>query len=116
VLIVDLDKSNIGELLEVCHERARNCVKRSVRLTTAGEVNMRDAIGIGKPAVAGKAIEHQSQSLVAFHIAWPFEIFIEDSTHDIARRWDETSRCDLIGEFTANEPIIICEVDINFDK
>jgi len=50
---------------------------------------MRNAIAIDQPAVAGKAIEHQSQSLVAFHIAWALEIFIEDSTHDIARRWDE---------------------------
>jgi hypothetical protein len=45
---------------------------------------MRDAIGIGQPAVASKAIEHQRKSLVAFYIAWPIEIFIEDSAHDIA--------------------------------
>lgn len=83
MLIVDLDELNIGELFEVCHERARNCVKSSVRLTTAGEVNMRDAIGIGKPAVASKSIEHQSQSLIPFHIAWAFEVFVEDSTHNI---------------------------------
>ena len=45
---------------------------------------MRDAIGIGKSAVARKAIEHQSKSLVAFHIPWALEVFIEDSAHDIA--------------------------------
>jgi len=84
VLIVDLDELNIGELFEVCHERARNCVKRSVRLTTAGEVNMRDAIGIGKPAVACKSIEHQSQPLIPFHIPWTLEVFIKDGAHDIA--------------------------------
>ena len=84
MLIVDLDELNIGKLLEICHERARNGVKRSVRLAAAGKVNMRDAIGIGKPAVASKAIEHQSQPLIAFHIAWAFEVFVEDSAHDIA--------------------------------
>jgi len=38
---------------------------------------MRDAIGIGKPAVACKSIEHQSQPLIPFHIPWAFEVFIE---------------------------------------
>ena len=45
---------------------------------------MRDTIGIGQPAVARKAIEHQCQPLITFHVARPFEIFIQDSAHDIA--------------------------------
>lgn len=45
---------------------------------------MRDAISIGKPVVASKAIEHQREPLIPFHITWTFEVFIEDSAHDIA--------------------------------
>jgi len=45
---------------------------------------MRDAIGIGKPAVACKSIEHQSQPLIPFHIPWTLEVFIKDGAHDIA--------------------------------
>jgi len=45
---------------------------------------MGDAIGRGKPVVASKAVEHQRKPLIPFHVAWAFEVFVDDSTHDIS--------------------------------
>jgi len=83
MFIVDLDELNIGELLEVYHERARNGVKRPIGLAMTCEIDMRDALGILKPAVGCESIEHQRQPLIPFNIAWSFEEFIEDGTHDV---------------------------------
>ena len=46
---------------------------------------MRDAIGIFKFAVTGEAVEDESESLIAFHIAGTFEEFVQDSADDVLR-------------------------------
>ena len=46
---------------------------------------MRNAIGVGKPAVACEAVEHQGKPLIPFDIAWTLEVFIENRADDIAR-------------------------------
>ncbi len=83
MFIVDLDELNIGELLEVYHERARNGVQRPIGLAMTCEIDMRDAIGILKPAVACESIEHQCKTLVPFNIARSFEEFIQDGTQHV---------------------------------
>ncbi len=45
---------------------------------------MCNTIGISQPAVACKSIKYQRQPLIAFHIAWTFEVFVEDCADDIA--------------------------------
>ena len=45
---------------------------------------MCNTIGISQPAVACKSIKHQRQPLIAFHIAWAFEVFVEDRAYDVA--------------------------------
>lgn len=68
---------HFGELFEVFRQRAGDGVKRAIRLTPAGEINAGDAVGIFDFAVAGEAVEHQGQALVAFHVAGTFKEFIE---------------------------------------
>jgi hypothetical protein len=116
MFVVDFDKVNIRELLQVCHKWAGDAVKRSVRLAASREVNMCDSIGILQPGIAGEAIQHQCQALITFHITWTFKVFIKNSTNNIARRWDKTRRSDLIGKFPADQSIIISEMNINFNK
>ena len=77
MFVVDLDKLNLGELFEIYHQRAGDGIQRAIRLTTAREIDMRDAIGKYEFAVTGKTVEHECKSLVAFNIAGSFEIFIE---------------------------------------
>lgn len=84
MLIIDFDEVNIGELFEVCHERARDRVKGSVRLAAPGEVNMSDAICILQPGIASEAIQYQCQSLIPFNIPGSLKEFIQNSTNDIA--------------------------------
>lgn len=63
---------------------------------------MRNAIGILKPAVACETVQHQCKTLIAFHIAGSFEVFVEDCANNIALRWDKTRRSDFIREFAAD--------------
>jgi hypothetical protein len=74
---------NFRELLEVEHQRERDGVERAIRLTTAREVHMRDAIGKSKFAIAIETIEDEGESLIAFNIARAFEVFIKHSTDQI---------------------------------
>jgi hypothetical protein len=46
---------------------------------------MRNAVGIFDPAIAGEAVEHKRQPLVAFHTDRTLEIFIENRADDVAR-------------------------------
>ncbi len=75
---------NVGELFEVLHERARDGVKRAVRLAAAGEIDMRHPIGVFNLTVAGKTVEHEGQSLIALHAFGTLEVFIEHSANDVA--------------------------------
>ena len=59
MFIIYFYKLDFGKLFEVRHERARNSVKRSVRLTIAREIHVRDAIGEGEFGIACEAIEHE---------------------------------------------------------
>ncbi len=56
ILIINLDKLDLGELFEIFDKRLGNGIKRAVRLATAREVDMRNAVGKRKFAVAGKTI------------------------------------------------------------
>ena len=67
-------------MFEVERKRECNRIERAVRLTTAREIDMCNAIGKGEFAVAVETIEHEGESLIAFDIAWTFEIFIEHGT------------------------------------
>ena len=68
---------NIGELLEVERERARDVVERAVGLTVAREVDMRHTIGKLKLAVAREAVKDEGDALVAFNVAGTFEEFVQ---------------------------------------
>ena len=77
VLVVDFDELNFRELLEVLDERLGNGVECAVRLAVAAEVDIRNTIGVGQFAIAGKAVQYKRQSLVAFDIAGTLEEFIQ---------------------------------------
>ena len=52
-------------------------------MTTACEIDMRNAIRKCKFAIAIEAVEHERASLIAFDITWTFEVFIEHGADQI---------------------------------
>jgi hypothetical protein len=76
---------NIRELFEVEHQRLGDRIERAVRLTCAFEINVRDAISVTQAVVASEAVEDQGETLIAFHIAWAFEKFVEHTADQILR-------------------------------
>ena len=74
---------NFGELLKVFRKRTCDGVECAVGLAFTCEVDVRDAIGVFDFAVAGEAVKHEGESLVAFHVAGPFEVFIEHGADQI---------------------------------
>ena len=58
MFIVNLDELNFRELFEIFHERARDGIKRAIRLTIAHKIDMRDTIGKHKFAVTVETVQH----------------------------------------------------------
>ena len=107
---------NFRELFEVRHDRLSDGVQCSVRLATAREIDVRDAVCIFESAVSREAIEHERETLVAFHITRTLEVFIEHGADEVLRGGNKTRHRDLIGQLPANQAIVICEVNIHFYK
>jgi hypothetical protein len=59
-------------------------------------------IGKDKPAIACKAVEYETQSLISFHVAGTFEELIEDSSHALFRGENDTRHGNLVRELTCN--------------
>lgn len=70
-------------MFEVRHQRACNGIERAIGLALAGQIYVDDAIGVFDFVVAGEAIQHESESLVAFHVAGTLEVFIKHCTDQI---------------------------------
>ena len=78
-LVINLDELNLRELFEIRHQRTRDRVERPIRLAVTSQINVHPPIGKDKPAIACKAVEYETQSLISFHIAGTLEELIEDS-------------------------------------
>jgi hypothetical protein len=52
-------------------------------LAAACEIDVGNTIRIFQFGIACKAVEHKSESLVAFHVAGTLEIFIEHRTNQV---------------------------------
>ena len=115
-MIVYLDELNLRELFEIRHDRLRDGIQRAIRLTTAREIDVRDAVCIFEFAVPGEAVEHECETLVAFHIAGTLEVFIEHGANQILCGGNKARHRDLIWQLPADQAIVICEIDIHFDK
>lgn len=113
IFIVYLDELYFRELFEVGHQRARNRIESAIRLAITCQIDVRDTIGIFKFAVACEAIEHKRQSLIAFHVAGPFEIFIEHRADQILSGGDEARRTRLIWKLSTDQAVVVCEIDIH---
>lgn len=83
MLVIDFDELYFGELFEIFGQRARNVVERAIRLTSANQIHVCNAICKSQFAVAGETVEDERESLVAFHIAGTLEKFIEHSSQQI---------------------------------
>ena len=83
MFIIDLDELHLGELFEVEHERERDGIERAVRLATAREIDVRNAIGKYQFVVTSETVEHEGKPLVAFDIAGTFEEFIEHAADQV---------------------------------
>jgi hypothetical protein len=59
-------------------------------------------IGKDKPAIACKAVEYETQSLISFHVAGTFEELIEDSSDALFRGENDTRHGNLVRELTCN--------------
>ena len=105
---------NIGELFEVKVEQPPDVVKCAVGLAGAGEIDVRDAVGKLKFAVAGKAVKDQRQTLILFDNVGSLEEFVQDSADEVLRRRDKARHRDLVGEFAVDKPLVIREVDVHF--
>ena len=73
-------------MFEVRREGTRDRVQRAIGLAAAGEKYMYDAVGVFDLTIAGEAVEHEGKTLVALHVAWTFEEFIEHRADQILRR------------------------------
>lgn len=89
MLIVDLDEFNLRELLEIRHQRARDRIKRPIRLAAPCQINMHNAIRKFNFAIACKTVVDHCQPLVALHIPGTLEEFVEHRIDDILRRGDK---------------------------
>ena len=101
-LVINLDELNLRELFEICHQWARDGVKRSIRLAIPCEINVRASIREDKPAIACKPVENKSKSLIPFHIAGALEELIEYGSDALFRGEDKARHGDLIRELTCN--------------
>lgn len=63
---------------------------------------MHPPIGKDKPAIACKAVEYETQSLISFHVAGTFEELIEDSSDALFRGENDTRHGNLVRELTCN--------------
>lgn len=115
-MIVHLDKLDFRELFEVRHDRLCNGIQRAVGLTTTREIDMCNAVCIFEFAVSGKAVQHKRETLVAFHIAGTFEVFIEHCADEILRGGNEARHRHFVRQLPADQAIVICEIDIHFYK
>jgi hypothetical protein len=75
-----------------------------------------DAVGVLDSAVPGEAVEHESETLVAFHIAGTLEEFIEHRADQILRRGDEACNRNFVGKIPANQAVVIGEVDCHLHE
>ena len=82
-LVINLNELNLWELFEIRQQQTRDRVKRAVRLAISFEINMYSPVRKDKPAIACKAIQHETQSLVSFYIAGSLEKLIEHGSDTI---------------------------------
>ena len=101
-LVINLDELDLWELFEIRHQRARDGVKRPIRLAIPAEINMHPPIRKDKLAIACKTIKYETESLVSFHIARALEELIEDSSNALFRGEDNARYGNLVRELTCN--------------
>lgn len=82
-LIVNLDKLNLRDLFEACYERARDIVKRAVRLAVPCKIKIHATVYELDFTISGKSIGDHGQPLISLYIAGAFEEFIKDRAHAI---------------------------------
>ena len=77
MFVIDFDELHFGELFEIFCERARDVVKRAIRLAAARQIYMCNTVCKGELAIAREAVADQCQPLIAFDVTGTFEEFIE---------------------------------------
>lgn len=82
-------------------------------MTVAREIDVRNTVGKFEFAVASETIEDEGEVFVTFNVAWPLEEFVQDSADQILRGGDKARHRDLVGQFAINEPLVVCEVDVD---
>ena len=82
-MIINLDELNLGELLEVEHQRARDVVKCAIGLTIPCEINIDTTVCKFHFTVTCKAVIDNRKSLIPFHIAGALKELVEHRIDNI---------------------------------
>lgn len=112
-MIIDLDKLHFRELFEIRHQRTSDRIQRSVRLTLTRKIYPHHAIGICYFVIACETVENERESLVAFNIAWTFEVFIEHRTDQVFGRGDKTRDAGFIRKLSIDQSVVVSEIDVD---
>lgn len=98
-MIVDLDELDLRELFESQHQRARDSIKRSIRLALPNQIDIHAAIRKLNFTIACKTVIDDCQSLIPFHIAGTLEKFIERRNYNAPGGGNETRHSHLVRKF-----------------
>lgn len=83
MLVINLDELYFGELFEISGQWTCDGVECPVRLALTGEIDVGDTIGVLELAVPCEPVEHQGETLIAFHITGTLEVFVENGTDQV---------------------------------
>ena len=82
-------------------------------MAIACKIDVCNTIREQKLAITCKSIEYQSKPLISFNIPGALEEFIKHRTDEVPGRRHEARHRDLVWELAGDQPIIICEVNID---
>jgi len=101
-LVINLDELNLRELFDIRHQRTRDGVKCAIRLAIPREVNVQSSVRKDKSAIACKAVEYETKSLISFHVAGTLEELVDYRSDAIFRGEAKARHSDLVGKLTCN--------------
>lgn len=81
-------------------------------MARAREVDMRDAVGIFDAVVASETVQHEGETLIAFHVARTFEEFVERRADEVARGRHEARHWNFIRQLSFDQAVVVCEVNV----
>jgi len=82
-LVIDLDELDLPECFKACYQRARDIVKRAIRLAAPRQVNINSSVYELHSPVACETVIDQGKTPVPLHVTGTLEELIEDGIYNI---------------------------------